>query len=145
LHEFFEHHTSFIIRRGKSKIEIFSKAYKRKGGMFMAKKRRAAKKRATKRRAPAKKKRSGGKRKGGGLTTMTYGLSPELQAIVGSSRSTRPQVVKKVWHYIKAHKLQDAKHRRMINPDKKLGAVLGNRSIDMLKMAGALSKHIKKS
>ncbi len=33
----------------------------------------------------------------------------------------------------------------MINPDKKLGEVLGNRPIDMLKMAGAISKHLKKA
>jgi chromatin remodeling complex protein RSC6 len=33
----------------------------------------------------------------------------------------------------------------MINPDKKLAEVLGSRSIDMLKMAGAISKHLKKA
>ena len=60
-------------------------------------------------------------------------------------KTTRPQVVKKIWVYIKTKKLQDAKNRRMINPDKKLGEVLGNRSIDMLKMAGAIGKHLKKA
>ncbi|MBI3508356.1 MAG: hypothetical protein HY069_01790 [Chlamydiia bacterium] len=73
-----------------------------------------------------------------------YSLSPELQEIVGAKKMTRPQVVKKIWIYIKAKKLQDSKNRRLINPDKKLSAVLGSRSIDMLKMAGVLSKHIKK-
>ncbi len=76
---------------------------------------------------------------------MQYGLSAELAEIVGSKKATRPMVVKKIWAYIKAKKLQDSKNRRMINPDKKLGEVLGNRSIDMLKMAGALNKHIKKA
>jgi upstream activation factor subunit UAF30 len=104
----------------------------------MAKKR--AKKRAAKRR-PAKKK-SGGKRKSG-LTQTAYTLSDDLAAIVGTKKATRPQVVKKLWVYIKAHKCQDAKHRRMINPDKKLSAVLGSRPVDMLKMAGLISKHIK--
>jgi upstream activation factor subunit UAF30 len=107
----------------------------------VAKKRESAKKRsATKR--PAKRK-SAGKRKSG-LTQMMYDLSPELAAIVGSKKSTRPQVVKKLWVYIKAHKCQDSKNRRMINPDKKLATVLGSKSVDMLKMAGLLSKHIKK-
>ncbi len=56
---------------------------------------------------------------------------------------TRPQVVKKLWVYIKAHKCQDAKNRRMINPDKKLSEVIGKKPVDMLKLAGCLSKHIK--
>lgn len=75
---------------------------------------------------------------------MTYSLSPELQAIVGGSKMTRPQVVKKLWVYIKAHKCQDTKNRRMICPDKKLSCVIGNRPVDMLKLAGHLNKHIKK-
>ncbi len=80
-----------------------------------------------------------------GLTQMMYHVSPELQEVIGAKKMTRPQVVKKMWHYIKAKKLQDAKHRRMINPDAKLGEVLGKRQIDMLKMAGAISKHLKKA
>jgi chromatin remodeling complex protein RSC6 len=92
----------------------------------------------------AKKKKAKKARKGSGLTTMTYSVSAELAAVVGSGKLTRPQIIKKLWHYIKAHKCQDAKKRRMINPDAKLSAVLGKRPIDMLKMAGALNKHIKK-
>lgn len=74
-----------------------------------------------------------------------YNLSPELAEITGAKKLTRPQVVKKLWVYIKAKKLQDAKNRRMINPDAKLGEVLGRRPIDMLKMGGAISKHLKKA
>ena len=88
----------------------------------------------------AKKKKA--KRKSG-LTTTTYNLSPELQAVVGAKKLTRPQVVKKLWAYIKSHKCQDSKNRRMINPDKKLSEVIGKKSVDMLKLAGLLSKHIK--
>lgn len=100
----------------------------------MAVKRKKAKTHKTKRR--------GG---GGGLTKLQYHLSEALAEVVGTKKSTRPQVVKKLWHYIKAKKLQDSKNRRMINPDKKLGEVLGNRQINMLKMAGAISKHLKKA
>ena len=107
----------------------------------MAKKRKkAAKRRPVKRKKTGAKKRRGG---GGGLTKMTYTLSPELQAIVGTRTSTRPLIVKKLWVYIKAHKLQDSKNRRMINPDHKLSEVIGKRSVDMMKLAGLLSKHIK--
>lgn len=104
----------------------------------MAKKRKASKAK------PAKKRKTGAKRKASGLTTMTYSLSPELQAVVGSKSLTRPQVVKKLWAYIKSHKCQDTKNRRMIVPDKKLSEVIGKKPVDMLKLAGALSKHIKK-
>ena len=96
--------------------------------MFMAKKKKA--------KAKSKKK--------SGLMTQTYSLSPELQAVVGAKSLSRPQVVKKLWAYIKSHKCQDTKNRRMINPDSKLAAVIGKKPIDMLKLAGALSKHIKK-
>ena len=90
----------------------------------------------------AKKKKATTKRKSG-LTQTTYSLSPELQEIVGAKKLTRPQVVKQLWVYIKKHKLQDSKNRRMINPDKKLSEVIGKKSVDMLKLAGLLSKHIK--
>lgn len=96
-----------------------------------------------KRRAKAKTKKT--KRKSSGLTQLQYHLSPELAEVVGTKKSTRPQVVKKIWVYIKARKLQDTKNRRMINPDARLSEVLGKRPIDMLKMAGAISKHLKKA
>jgi upstream activation factor subunit UAF30 len=98
----------------------------------------AIKKRKTKAKAKTK-------RKSSGLTQLMYHLSPELAEVVGAKKATRPQVVKKIWAYIKAKKLQDAKNRRMINPDAKLAEVLGKRPIDMLKMAGAIGKHLKKA
>lgn len=99
----------------------------------MAKKKKARKTKTKKR-----------KSSGGGLTKTTYSLSPELQAIVGAKKLTRPQIVKKLWAYIKSHKCQDAKNKRMICPDKKLCEVIGKKPVDMLKLAGHLNKHIKK-
>lgn len=99
------------------------------------KKKAAAKKPAAKKSATKKK---------SGLTQMTYSLSEDLAEIVGAKKATRPMIVKKLWVYIKAKKCQDAKNRRMINPDAKLSKVLGSRPVDMLKMAGLLNKHIKK-
>jgi upstream activation factor subunit UAF30 len=108
----------------------------------MAKKKKAAaKKRTVAKKKPAKKK-SGAKRKSG-LIQNTYALSPELQAVCGAKSLTRPQIVKKLWAYIKAHKCQDSKNKRMINPDSKLAEVIGKKPVDMLKLAGCLSKHIK--
>ncbi len=71
-------------------------------------------------------------------------LSKELEAIVGKKSLSRPETVKKVWDYIKAHKLQDPKNKRRIIPDDKLSKVFGSKkSIDMMQLAGLLSPHLK--
>ena len=69
-------------------------------------------------------------------------LSPELEDVVGKGPMTRAQVTSKVWEYIKANDLQNAKDKRMIDPDKKLGEVIGKDQISMFKMTGAVSKHM---
>jgi len=78
------------------------------------------------------------------LSQLTYDLSTELAFVVGAKKLTRPQIVKKLWIYIKAHKCQDTKNRRLIVPDKNLSEVIGKRPVDMMKLAGLLNKHIKK-
>lgn len=69
-------------------------------------------------------------------------LSPELENVVGKGPMTRAQVTSKVWEYIKANDLQDSKDKRQINPDDKLGAVIGKSQISMFKMTAAVSKHL---
>lgn len=132
------------VARKKTKVgakrKVASKKATRKAAKPKARKATKARK-TTKARKPAKKK--AGKRRGSGLTKISYSLSPELQAIVGSKTATRPEVVKKLWAYIKAKKCQDTKNKRMIVPDAKLAQVLGSRPVDMMKMAGLISKHIK--
>lgn len=107
-------------------------------------KKKAKSKVKAKKKAPAKKKKAAGGRKKSGLTQMTYSVSAELEAVIGTKKATRPQIVKKMWEYIKRHKCQDTKNRRMIVPDNKLSEVIGSRPVDMLKLATALSRHIKK-
>ncbi len=92
----------------------------------------------------AKKKTASKPRKKSGLAQMNYAVSPELEAIIGVKKSTRPQIVKLLWVYIKKHKCQDTKNKRMIVPDSKLSEVIGSRPVDMLKLASFLNKHIKK-
>ncbi|MBF8262521.1 MAG: topA [Parachlamydiales bacterium] len=71
-------------------------------------------------------------------------LSAELSAVLGEKELTRPEVVKKIWEYIKANKLQDPKNKRLIVPDAKLAKVFGGKAaVDMMKMAGLLNKHLK--
>jgi len=69
-------------------------------------------------------------------------VSPELEGVVGKGPLTRAQVTSKVWDHIKANNLQDSKDKRMINPDAKLGAVIGGDQISMFKMTAAVSKHL---
>ena len=73
-------------------------------------------------------------------------LQPDaaLGAVVGSKPLPRTQVVKKIWEYIKKHKLQDQKNRRNINADDKLKAVFGGKKqVSMFEMTKLISKHLK--
>lgn len=69
-------------------------------------------------------------------------LTSDLEAVIGKGPMTRAEVTSKVWVYIKAHSLQDSKDKRQINPDAKLGAVIGKDQISMFKMTAAVSKHL---
>ncbi|GAA4043082.1 SWIB/MDM2 domain-containing protein [Parerythrobacter jejuensis] len=69
-------------------------------------------------------------------------LTSDLENVVGKGPMTRAQVTSKVWEYIKANSLQDSKDKRQINPDAKLGAVIGKDQISMFKMTAAVSKHL---
>lgn len=69
-------------------------------------------------------------------------LSGDLEAVIGKGPMTRAEVTSKVWEYIKANSLQDQTDKRQINPDAKLGAVIGKDQISMFKMTAAVSKHL---
>ena len=69
-------------------------------------------------------------------------VSPELEDVVGKGPMTRAEVTSKVWDYIKKNDLQDGKDKRQINPDDKLGKVIGKDQISMFKMTAAVSKHL---
>lgn len=73
----------------------------------------------------------------------TYSLSPELKAVVGDEELSRPEVIKRMWDYIKEHKCQDPKNKRLIVPDAKLAKIFGSKTpIDMMKLSGILGKHL---
>ena len=69
-------------------------------------------------------------------------LSPQLEEVIGKGPLPRSQVTSKVWEYIKKHGLQDKTDKRQINPDAKLGQVIGSAQISMFKMTAAVSKHL---
>ena len=68
--------------------------------------------------------------------------SPELAAVIGPELVARPQVMKKLWDYIKAHNLQDATNKRAINADAKLLRVFGKAQVTMFELAGIAGKHL---
>ena len=100
-----------------------------------------AKKRATK---PAKKKVTKVKRKPNAAFMKPMTPSSTLSEVIGSKAMPRTEVTKKLWAYIKKHKLQDAKKRTMINADEALRAVFGGKKqVSMFEMTKLVSKHLK--
>ena len=71
-------------------------------------------------------------------------VSAVLAAVVGANPLPRTDVTKKVWDYIKKHKLQDSVNRRNINADDKLKAVFGGKkTVSMFEMTKLISAHLK--
>jgi upstream activation factor subunit UAF30 len=123
-------------------------ATKKKAAKKVAAKKPAAKKPAAKKvvkkAAPKKvaKKKSARKPSAAFMKALTP--SAALAEVVGSKPLPRTEVVKKIWVYIKANKLQDKVNRRMINGDAKLKVVFGGKAqVSMFDMAKHLSKHLK--
>lgn len=71
-------------------------------------------------------------------------VSEELAAIVGKGPMPRTEVTKKLWKYIKLHRLQDEKNKRNIIADEKLSKVFGKgkKVVNMFEMTKLVSKHL---
>jgi upstream activation factor subunit UAF30 len=108
-----------------------------KKGAKKASKKKTVRKAAKK--APAKKKRTPN-------AAFMKPMQPDeaLSAVVGSGPLPRTEITKKLWQYIKKNGLQDAKVRRNINADDKLGKVFGGKKqVSMFEMTKLVNKHIK--
>jgi chromatin remodeling complex protein RSC6 len=71
--------------------------------------------------------------------------SDALAEVIGYAPMPRTQAVKKLWAYIKKHKLQDKKNKRTIQPDEKLAQVFGSlKGMNMFTMMKVIKKHLKK-
>lgn len=71
-------------------------------------------------------------------------LSPELEKVTGPGPLPRTEVMKKLWEYIKKHKLQDPKNKRNIIPDANLSKVFGSsQPINMFKMTSKVFAHLR--
>ncbi|KAK2463148.1 hypothetical protein APHAL10511_004803 [Amanita phalloides] len=84
----------------------------------------------------------GGGAKGG--FAKEFPLSEPLAKVVGVERLSRPQVVKKLWVYIKEKGLQNPQNGKEILLDDNLKSVFGVDKIDMFAMNKALGQHLRK-
>jgi chromatin remodeling complex protein RSC6 len=103
-------------------------------------------KKATKRRTAKKATKKAAKKKRTPNAAFMKPMQPDeaLSAVVGSGPLPRTEITKKLWQYIKRNGLQDAKVRRNINADEKLGRVFGGKKqVSMFEMTKLVNKHIK--
>ncbi|KAK3990922.1 upstream activation factor subunit spp27 [Cladorrhinum sp. PSN332] len=82
------------------------------------------------------------KRKAGGGFQKPFNLSPALSELCFETQLSRPQVVKKLWDYIKGNALQDPNDKRQIICDEKLFAVFKSDKINMFSMNKSLGSHL---
>ena len=108
-----------------------------------AKKKAKRKVKKAKRRV-VKKKKKRAKRKPNAAFMKPVQPDAKLAEVVGSTPLPRTQLTKKLWAYIKRHRLQDSKNRRMINADANLKPVFNGKSkVSMFEMTKLVNKHVK--
>ena len=69
--------------------------------------------------------------------------SAALAAVIGDKPMPRTEVTRKVWEYIKKHKLQDSAKRTMINADAKLKEIFKQAQVSMFEMTKLINGHLK--
>merc|ERR1712078_343691 len=88
--------------------------------------------------ATAKKNAAAMKKAGKGIFAPKK-LSDDLAAICGKKTAPRTEVTKLVWAYIKKNSLNNG---RVIKPDAQLKKIFPVATLDMLKLAGYIGKHL---
>ncbi|KAF4555273.1 Upstream activation factor subunit spp27-like protein [Elsinoe fawcettii] len=79
-------------------------------------------------------------RKGGFHKPMV--LSQPLAELLGETQLSRPQTVKKIWEYVRAHDLQDPADKRQIRCDEPLRAVFKSDRVHMFTMNKILAQNL---
>lgn len=90
---------------------------------------------------PKKRKAAGDKKRRSGGTQPPWRLSEELATVVDASELPRPQVVSKIWEYIKANDLQNPNDKREIICDDKLRAIMKKDKVTMFNMNKLITPH----
>ena len=68
---------------------------------------------------------------------MELNVSEELAAIIGTKsgeKISRPQVVKRLWAYLKENNLQDPENKQFFTPDAKMEPVFGKERVKAIRM-----------
>ncbi|MCF3108719.1 SWIB/MDM2 domain-containing protein [Niabella sp. CC-SYL272] len=105
---------------------------------------KAAAKKAAPKKVAAKKAAPKKKRKINPALLQPLTPSPALAAVIGNKPASRPDIIKKIWAYIKKQGLQDAANKRMINADDKLKTLFGGKSqVSMFDLAKIVSANVK--
>ena len=92
--------------------------------------------------APAAKKAAPAKRTPNAAFMKALTPSPQLAAVIGAQPLPRTEVTKKIWEYIKAHKLQDEANKRNINADAKLKEIFKKPQFSMFEMTKLVNSHL---
>jgi upstream activation factor subunit UAF30 len=96
-----------------------------------------------KRKSKAADKNETKKRRAGSAFQAPYQLSPELARVTGKQILPRPQVVKKLWEYIRANNLQDPNDKRTVLCDAKFKLVMGGQAkVTIFSMQKYISEHL---
>ncbi|WP_300603990.1 SWIB/MDM2 domain-containing protein [Niabella sp.] len=105
---------------------------------------KAAPKKAAPKKVAAKKAAPKKKRKINPALLQPLTPSPALAAVIGNKPASRPDIIKKIWAYIKKQGLQDSTNKRMINADDKLKTLFSGKSqVSMFDLAKIVSANVK--
>merc|ERR1712168_431050 len=72
-------------------------------------------------------------------------VSDQLAKIIGTAKGeqvSRPQVVKKLWDYLKKNNLQDPEMKQWFTPDKTMQPIFGKEKIKCFSMSKYLKEHL---
>ncbi|KAJ3301724.1 hypothetical protein HDV03_000459 [Kappamyces sp. JEL0829] len=78
----------------------------------------------------------------GGAFNKLHALSPALSELIGVHEESRPQIVKKIWDYIKANDLQDPRDKRVIRNDEAMKKVFSKNKMNMFEMNKLIGSHL---
>ncbi|MCO5566981.1 hypothetical protein L7F22_020664 [Adiantum nelumboides] len=79
-----------------------------------------------------------------GATHVLYRISSSLAPVLQTSETTRPDALKRVWDYIKAHKLQSSTEKSQIVCDPALKKAFGQENLKVSEVLKYLSPHLSR-
>ena len=134
-----------MAKKTKKKVSARKKVTKKKATKKKVTKKKTVKKKAAKKAVKKKVTKKKTKRKPNAAFMKKMSVSDNLQKVIGVSSASRPEATKRVWAYIRKHKLQDAKKRQWINVGgTDLGKIFpGKKTIRMFDIAKGLNKNLK--